>query len=127
MELTIKKAREQGYVETLLGRRRPLRDINSANGTVRAGAERVAVNTPIQGTAADMIKIAMHKVQDLLEKEETKTRMLLQIHDELVFDLHKDEQDSLPTKIAECMQNALPLSVPIVVDLGTGANWLEAH
>ena len=127
METTIENARKQGYVETLLGRRRPLRDINSANGTVRAGAERIAVNTPIQGTAADMIKIAMHKVQDLLETEETKTRMLLQIHDELVFDLHKDEQDSLPSKIADCMQNALPLSVPIVVDLGTGANWLEAH
>jgi DNA polymerase-1 len=127
MESTIEKAREQGYVETLLGRRRPLRDINSANGTVRAGAERVAVNTPIQGTAADMIKIAMHKVQELLETENTKTKMLLQIHDELVFDLHKDEEESLPPKIADRMQNALPLSVPIVVDLGTGANWLEAH
>ena len=127
MESTIEKARELGYVETLLGRRRPLRDINSANGTVRAGAERIAVNTPIQGTAADMIKIAMHHVQDLLEKEAAKTKMLLQIHDELVFDLHKDEKDSLPPKIAEVMQNALPLSVPIVVDLGSGANWLEAH
>ncbi|MCB1120185.1 MAG: DNA polymerase I, partial [Verrucomicrobiae bacterium] len=108
-------------------RRRPLRDINSANGTVRAGAERIAVNTPIQGTAADMIKIAMHKVQDLLESEGAKTRMLLQIHDELVFDLHLDEKDTLPLKIADAMQNALPLEVPIVVDLGTGANWLEAH
>lgn len=127
MDATIEKAREQGYVETLLGRRRPLRDINSANGTVRAGAERIAVNTPIQGTAADMIKIAMHQVQDLLESEGAKTRMLLQIHDELVFDLHRDEKDSLPPKIADRMQNALPLDVPIVVDLGTGANWLEAH
>ena len=127
MESTIKSAREKGYVETLLGRRRPLRDINSRNGTVRAGAERIAVNTPIQGTAADMIKIAMHKVQDLLEKENTQTRMLLQIHDELVFDLHNDEADSLPKKIATCMENALPLSIPIVVELGTGSNWLEAH
>jgi DNA polymerase-1 len=127
MESTIEIARKQGYVETLLGRRRPLRDINSANGTVRAGAERVAINTPIQGTAADMIKIAMHKVQDLLEKEQTKTRMLLQIHDELVFDLHQDERETLPEKIVECMQSALPLSVPIAVDTGTGANWLEAH
>ncbi|MCZ6671355.1 MAG: DNA polymerase I [Verrucomicrobia bacterium] len=127
MESTIEKAREQGYVETLLGRRRPLRDINSANGTVRAGAERVAINTPIQGTAADMIKIAMHKVQDLLESENNKSRMLLQIHDELVFDLHLDEKDSLPPKITECMQNALPLSVPIEIDIGTGSNWLEAH
>lgn len=127
MESTIEKARQQGYVETMLGRRRPLRDINSANGTVRAGAERIAVNTPIQGTAADMIKIAMHKVQELLESENTRSKMLLQIHDELVFDLHLDEKDSLPPKIAECMQTALPLSVPIVVDLGTGSNWLEAH
>lgn len=127
MESTIVTAREKGYVETLLGRRRPLRDINSANGTVRAGAERVAVNTPIQGTAADMIKIAMYKVQDLLEKEKTQTRMLLQIHDELVFDLHNDEADTLPQKIAECMEGALPLEIPIVVELGTGSNWLEAH
>ncbi|MDA0345901.1 MAG: DNA polymerase I [Verrucomicrobia bacterium] len=127
MESTIENARKHGYVETLLGRRRPLRDINSANGTVRAGAERVAINTPIQGTAADMIKIAMHKVQDLLENEQTRTRMLLQIHDELVFDLHQDERDTLPPKIVACMQAALPLSVPIVVDTGTGANWLEAH
>tara|TARA_B100001123_G_scaffold419628_1_gene525067 strand:- start:9699 stop:12485 length:2787 start_codon:yes stop_codon:yes gene_type:complete len=127
MESTIEKARALGYVETLLGRRRPLRDINSANGTVRAGAERIAVNAPIQGTAADMIKIAMHRIQSLLEKEETQTKMLLQIHDELVFDLHKSEQDSLPDKIADCMQKALPLSVPIVVKVGTGSNWLEAH
>lgn len=127
MESTIEQAREKGYVETLLGRRRPLRDINSKNGTVRAGAERVAVNTPIQGTAADMIKIAMHKVQDLLERENTKTKMLLQIHDELVFDLHNDEAETLPKKIAACMEKALPLDVPIVVELGTGSNWLEAH
>jgi DNA polymerase I len=127
MESTIEGARKNGYVETLLGRRRPLRDINSANGTVRAGAERIAINTPIQGTAADMIKIAMRRVQDLLEEEQTKSRMLLQIHDELVFDLHLDEKDFLPQKIAECMQGALPLPVPIVVDLGTGANWLQAH
>lgn len=127
MESTIERARENGFVETLLGRRRPLRDINSANGTVRAGAERIAINTPIQGTAADMIKIAMRRVQDLLETKQTKSRMLLQIHDELVFDLHLDEKNSLPQMIAECMQGALPLTVPIVVDLGTGANWLEAH
>ena len=74
-----------------------------------------------------MIKIAMYKVQDLLEKEETKTRMLLQINDELVFDLHNDEAETLPQKIAECMEGALPLYIPIVVELGTGSNWLEAH
>ncbi len=127
MESTIEKARSQGYVDTLLGRRRPLRNINSANGTVRAGAERIAINTPIQGTAADMIKIAMTKIQNLLEEEETQSSMLLQIHDELVFDLHLDEKDSLPQKIAQCMRTALPLPVPIEVELGTGSNWLEAH
>lgn len=127
MESTIEKAKVLGYVETLLGRRRSLRDINSVNGTVRARAERTAINAPIQGTAADMIKIAMHRVQTLLEEEKAQTKMLLQIHDELVFDLHKSEQDSLPEKIADCMQKALPLSVPIVVELGTGSNWLQAH
>ena len=127
MEATIQKARSQGYVETLLGRRRPLRNINSANATVRAGAERIAINTPIQGTAADMIKIAMTKVQNLLEAERSPSKMLLQIHDELVFDLHLDEKDSLPPKITQCMSAALPLAVPIEVDLGYGPNWLEAH
>ena len=127
MEATIEKARSQGYVDTLLGRRRPLRNINSANATVRAGAERIAINTPIQGTAADMIKIAMTKVQNLLEEEQSPSSMLLQIHDELVFDLHLDEKDSLPEKIAQCMRTAMPLPVPIEVDLGTGSNWLEAH
>ena len=127
MESTIEKAKVLGYVETLLGRRRSLRDINSVNGTVRARAERTAIYAPIQGTAADMIKIAMHRVQTLLEEEKAQTKMLLQIHDELVFDLHKSEQDSLPEKIADCMQKALPLSVPIVVELGTGSNWLQAH
>ncbi len=127
MEATIEKARSQGYVDTLLGRRRPLRNINSANATVRAGAERIAINTPIQGTAADMIKIAMTKVQNLLEEEKSPSSMLLQIHDELVFDLHPDEKDSLPEKIAQCMRTALTLPVPIEVDLGIGSNWLEAH
>ncbi len=127
MEATIEKARSQGYVDTLLGRRRPLRNINSANATVRAGAERIAINTPIQGTAADMIKIAMTKIQTLLEKEQSPSSMLLQIHDELVFDLHLDEKDSLPEKIAQCMRTALTLPVPIEVDLGTGSTWLEAH
>jgi len=127
MDGTIQQAKDQGYISTLLGRRRPLRDINSANGTVRMGAERVAINTPIQGTAADMIKIAMARVQKLLEEKQTRSRMLLQIHDELVFDLHKDEQDSLPSEIAEVMQNALPLDVPIIVECGIGKDWLEAH
>jgi len=127
MDNTVQQAKDQGYVSTLLGRRRPLRDINSANGTVRMGAERVAINTPIQGTAADMIKIAMARVQNLLEEKQNRSRMLLQIHDELVFDLHKDEQDNLPSEIANVMQNALPLDVPIIVECGIGKDWLEAH
>lgn len=124
---TIEQAQSDGYVETMSGRRRYLRDINSRNGTIRAAAERTAINTPIQGTAADMIKIAMVKVADLLSKGGYKTRMLLQVHDELVFDLHKEEADEIVPKIEDAMKSALPLSVPIVVESGTGANWLEAH
>ncbi|MEM6916835.1 MAG: DNA polymerase, partial [Verrucomicrobiota bacterium] len=126
-EKTIEQAKSDGYVETLTGRRRYLRDIDSRNGAVRAGAERTAINTPIQGTAADMIKIAMVKVADLLDSGDYETRMLLQVHDELVFDLHKNEADELIPKIEEAMKDALPLSVPIVVESGTGENWLEAH
>ena len=114
---------------SLTGRRRYLRDINSANATVRGNAERAAINTPIQGSAADMIKIAMIRVQDILESGEYRSRMLLQVHDELVFDLHEEEMDILTPKITEAMQNALPLphGVPVRVDTGTGKNWLEAH
>jgi len=126
-ERTIEQAKSDGYVETLTGRRRYLRDIDSRNGTIRAAAERTAINTPIQGTAADMIKIAMVKVADLLKGSDYQTRMLLQVHDELVFDLHKEEQEELIPKIKQAMKNALPLSVPIVVESGTGENWLEAH
>ncbi|MEC5126889.1 DNA polymerase I [Verrucomicrobiales bacterium BCK34] len=126
-EKTIAQAQEDGYVETLSGRRRYLRDINSRNGMIRSAAERTAINTPIQGTAADMIKIAMVKVADLLRDGNYETKMLLQVHDELVFDLHRDEQDELIPKIEEAMKIALPLSVPILVESGTGDNWLEAH
>lgn len=126
-EGTIEQAKTDGYVETLTGRRRYLRDIDSRNGTVRAAAERTAINTPIQGTAADMIKIAMVRVAELLREGSYQTRMLLQVHDELVFDLHRDEQDELIPKIETAMKEALPLSVPIIVESGTGANWLEAH
>lgn len=124
---TIEQAQADGYVETLTGRRRYLRDINSRNGTIRAAAERTAINTPIQGTAADMIKIAMVDVARLLREGGYKTRMLLQVHDELVFDLHKKEADEVVPKIEDAMKAALPLSVPIVVESGTGENWLEAH
>lgn len=125
-EKTIAQACEDGYVETLTGRRRYLPDITSRNGTIRAAAERTAINTPIQGSAADMIKIAMVRVADLLDREQCQTRMLLQVHDELVFDLHRDEKD-LVEKIEKEMREALPLSVPILVESGIGENWLEAH
>ncbi|MDF1660115.1 MAG: DNA polymerase I, partial [Verrucomicrobiales bacterium] len=126
-EETIEQAKTDGYVETLSGRRRYLRDIDSRNGMIRSAAERTAINTPIQGTAADMIKIAMVRVADLLKEGGYETKMLLQVHDELVFDLKKEEADELVPKIETAMKEALPLSVPIVVESGTGDNWLEAH
>lgn len=120
-------AREHGYVETLLGRRRYLRDINSRNHIVRARDERNAVNAPIQGSAADFIKLAMIRIYEFLEKGNFRTKMLLQIHDELVFELHKDEADTLIPGIIEIMENVYPLHVPLKVDFGVGNNWLEAH
>jgi DNA polymerase-1 len=129
MDATIASTKENGYVQTLTGRRRFLRDINSANATVRGNAERAAINTPIQGSAADMIKLAMIRVQEILTGGGYQSRMLLQVHDELVFDLHESEREELVPKIVDAMQCALPLpnGVPIRVDTGTGANWLEAH
>jgi len=121
-------ARENGFVQTILGRRRYLRDINSRNWTVRAQAERNAINSPIQGSAADLIKIAMINIYDKLNSGKFKTEMLLQVHDELVFEVPKDELDEVSPMIEEGMKNAIPdLNVPIVVDVGVGANWLEAH
>ncbi|MBX0334428.1 DNA polymerase I [Pontibacter sp. HSC-14F20] len=127
MDSAIEKAREHEYVETLLGRRRYLRDINSRNATVRGFAERNAVNAPIQGTAADIIKIAMINIHEYLRHENLNTRMILQVHDELLFDAPKEEVDIVTPKIVELMTNALPLSVPMEVGLGVGKNWLEAH
>ncbi|AKD02703.1 DNA polymerase I [Pontibacter korlensis] len=127
MDSTIEKARELEYAETLLGRRRYLRDINSRNQTVRAFAERNAINAPIQGTAADIIKIAMINIHDYLHQEKLQTRMILQVHDELLFDAPKEEVEIVTPKIVELMTNALPLSVPMEVGLGVGDNWLEAH
>lgn len=124
MDSLIDGAKEKGYVTTVTGRRRHIRDINSKNGTVRAAAERYAINAPIQGSAADMIKIAMIRIEKLLHGK--KTKLLLQVHDELVFDLHKDEKD-LIDEIKTTMQDALPLSVPLIVDCGVGQNWLQAH
>jgi len=114
----IASAQERGYVETLTGRRRYLRDINSRNWTVRQAAERTAINAPVQGTAADMIKLAMIRVQDALKSQGLRTRMLLQVHDELVFDLHREEQDLVVPLVIREMQNALPLEVPIIVETG---------
>ncbi len=129
MDDTVNFAREHGYVQTLMGRKRWLRDINSGNFTIRAFAERNAINSPIQGTAADMIKLAMIKINDELRMTNYKSRMLLQVHDELVFDVHKDEIEIIKPIIKECMQNALPLpnGVPADCEMGTGLNWLEAH
>ncbi|ANW96411.1 DNA polymerase I [Wenyingzhuangia fucanilytica] len=120
-------AKENGYVKTLLDRRRYLKNINSANAIVRSADERNAVNAPIQGTAADIIKIAMINIQKTLEQGKYKTQMLLQVHDELVFDMHKDEVDTLKPLIVSLMENAYKLSVPLVVDTDMGDNWLDAH
>ena len=128
MENTVEFARKNGYVETLLGRRRKLRDINSRNGMARSGAERIAINTPIQGTAADMIKLAMIHIHQEIKDRKLKSAMILQVHDELVFDVFKPELETLKKIIREKMKNALPnLSVPILVEMGVGENWLEAH
>jgi DNA polymerase-1 len=120
-------ARENGYVETILGRRRYLKDINSANAVVRGGAERNAVNAPIQGSAADIIKIAMINIHKKLVQEKWQSKMLLQVHDELVFDVHNSELEKIKPLIQQEMENAFQLAVPLVVELGEGQNWLEAH
>jgi DNA polymerase-1 len=120
-------ARENGYVQTILGRRRYLKDINSANAVVRSAAERNAVNAPIQGSAADIIKIAMIAIHKRLINEQWKSKMLLQVHDELVFDVHQSELEKIKPMIITEMEQAFSLEVPLVVDLGAGENWLEAH
>jgi len=129
MDHTVEAARESGHAETLCGRRREFSDLNSGNQNIRSNAERAAINMPIQGTAADMIKLAMIRIDGLLREGGYQTRMLLQVHDELVFDLALDEQKELTPKIIEVMQNALPLphDTPVEVTSGTGDHWLEAH
>ncbi len=129
MDDTINFAREHGYVQTLMGRKRWLRDINSSNFTVRGFAERNAINSPIQGTAADMIKMAMIKIHDAIKKENLKSKMILQVHDELVFDVPKNEVEVLKKLVLENMRTAHPLpnDLPIVAEVGAGNNWLEAH
>ena len=120
-------AKQYGYVETMLVRRRYLRDINSGNSVVRNFAERNAINAPIQGSSADMIKIAMINIHNEMKARDMKSKMILQVHDELVFDVHKEELDILSELVKDKMTNALPLNVPIEVNLNTGTNWLEAH
>jgi len=129
MDETINFAREHGYVQTLMGRKRWLRDINSANFTIRGFAERNAINSPIQGTAADMIKLAMVKVHHAFRQHGFQSKMILQVHDELVFDAVKEEAEIIKPIILDCMRSALPLpnGVPVEAEVGAGVNWLEAH
>ena len=127
MDTSIEKARESGFVETIMGRKRILNDINSKNGIIRGFAERNAINAPIQGSAADIIKLAMIDVHQKMKAQKLQSKMLLQVHDELVFDARKDEIDRLTTLVKSAMENIITLSVPLVVDSGLGENWLEAH
>ncbi|UII28087.1 DNA polymerase I [Fulvivirga maritima] len=127
MDACIEKAREKEYVETIRGRRRYLRDINSKNATMRGYAERNAINAPIQGSAADIIKIAMVKIHQWLRDEGLKTKMIMQVHDELVFDVPKDELEIVQPKVIELMTSAVKLEVPMDVEAGVGDNWLKAH
>lgn len=127
MDHSIENARATGYVETIMGRRRYLRDINSANAVVRGFAERNAINAPIQGSAADMIKVAMINIHNALNERRLRTRMLLQVHDELIFDVPEDEVETVKPIVEELMRTAIPMQVPIEVGMGTGKNWLDAH
>ena len=127
MSETLEFARANGYVKTMMGRRRYLKDINSRNFTVRGFAEREAINSPVQGSAADMIKIAMINIHNEFKKQNLRSKMTLQVHDELVFDAHKDEVEIIKPIILEKMRTAIPTKVPIEVEIGTGENWLQAH
>jgi len=127
MDEQVNKAREHTFVETILGRRRYLRDIHSKNMTVRGHAERNAINAPIQGSAADMIKIAMINIHQWMKAEKLKSKMIMQVHDELVFDVHKSELDIMKKKVPELMMGAIKLDVPMDVEVGVGENWLIAH
>jgi DNA polymerase-1 len=127
MDRTIAFARERGYVETVMKRRRYLSDITSANAVVRGFAERNAINAPIQGSAADMIKIAMINIHKEFEKRGFRSRMILQVHDELVFDAARDEVDEIRPLIVDRMKHAIALPVPIEVEINQGENWLDAH
>lgn len=127
MDSTIVSAREKEYVETICGRRRYIRDINSGNGVMRGFAERNAINAPIQGSAADMIKIAMINIHEAFRNENLKSRMIMQVHDELVFDVHLDEVEKVKPIVQSLMTTAIEMAVPIEVEMSTGDNWLAAH
>lgn len=120
-------ARENGYVETIMKRRRYLPDINSANAVVRGFAERNAINAPIQGSAADIVKLAMVAVDKAMTEAGVRSKMILQVHDELVFDVHKDETEIMKKLIKEAMENAVQLAVPMEVEMELADNWLDAH
>ena len=127
MEKVVADAKEKGYVETLLHRRRYLKDINSANAVVRAYAERNAVNAPVQGSSADMIKLAMIAIDRRMRESGLASRMILQVHDELVFDVEAGEEEILSALVEEEMKRALPMQVPIEVEVKHASNWLDAH
>jgi DNA polymerase-1 len=127
MDESIKKARDAGYVTTMFGRRRYLRDIQSRNQVVRGNAERNAINAPLQGSAADIIKIAMVRIYEKMKSEKLRSKMILQVHDELIFEVENSELEKLKSLVIFEMSNAVKLDVPLMVDAGTGNNWFEAH
>jgi DNA polymerase-1 len=127
MDWSIEQARDKEYVETIMGRKRYLKDINARNGMIRAMAERNAINAPIQGSAADIIKIAMIEIDNEIVKRKMQSKMLLQVHDELVFDMHQSEVVILKSLVKNKMEQAVSLLVPLIVDIGEGDNWLKAH
>jgi DNA polymerase-1 len=127
MDRVINEARDNGYVSTVLGRRRYLRDINSRNATMRGYSERNAINAPIQGTAADIIKVAMINIHEWMKDKDMKSKMIMQVHDELVFDIPKNEKEEMTSHIEKFMKEAIPLEVPMEIGIGFGKNWLEAH
>ena len=127
IDQVIDQARNMNYVKTLLGRRRPVFEVNSSNGLRRKAAERMAINMPIQGSAAEMIKIAMKNIIDELDKKKMQSKMVLQIHDELIFEFPENEESYLKKLVIDKMENVVELSVPLVVDYGIGNNWYEAH
>jgi len=127
MEKSIENARKNGFVETISGRKSRLADINSQNAVVRGYAERFAINAPIQGSAADVIKIAMVRIQQQIENQHLDSKMIMQVHDELNFTVRENEVETMRNLVINEMQNAVQLTVPLIVDCGIGKNWLEAH